>query len=226
MHSFITCHKLVIGLVCDGLVLDSWNDWDHTLSVLPPLSASLDLKESKSIKRESHKGQVFPQVSAYTMFVNVSLANASHMPKVVSKVREINDTDLSISRAVKSHCRRAWIKEEEIVRPFFTFTASNSKVMTLCWNNMIRYLEPMSSSPIYWKVFVYRLSVSFCRMWKQMENQIFILQIIVAINKLIYKLRWSQIRIKTVGFYLLGHTHSTSLNLNVFSELWHTEAGL
>lgn len=63
-------------------------------------------------------------------------------------------------------------------------------------------------------------------MWEQMENQIFILQIIVAITKLIYKLSWSQIRIKTAGFYLLVHTHSTSLNLNVFSELWQTEAGL
>lgn len=29
----------------------------------------------------------------------------------------------------------------------FTFTASNSKVMTLGWNNMIRYLEPVSSRP-------------------------------------------------------------------------------
>lgn len=59
----------------------------------------------------------FSQVSAYTVFVNISLAKASHMPKVVSKVREINDTDLTMERAVKSHCRRAWIKEEEISGP-------------------------------------------------------------------------------------------------------------
>lgn len=74
------------------------------------------------------------------MFASISSTTARHMTNVDSRVRKINDADLSVGRAIKSHCKRAWIKKE-ISLPFFQFTATYCKVMALLSSKTIRYLE-------------------------------------------------------------------------------------
>lgn len=122
-----------------GLVVGRWDDWGHS----PPWSLVLRQawaclhgswrRPRTSIKKATWASSF--QVSACTCLQMFSSTEASPVTSAASQGGEINDADLSAGRAVRSHCNRAWIKEGNILWPFLQFTATNSKMRTLCWNN-------------------------------------------------------------------------------------------
>lgn len=77
-------------------------------------SSKLGLAGVQEHQEEKPQWISFSQFSACTLFSNASSTKESHITNVVPRVREINDADLLVERAVKSHCKRAWIKKEGI----------------------------------------------------------------------------------------------------------------